>query len=353
MKKIFVALVFSFFIIAPYAFADTQSGFVPLAQIPGLTDPGTANSVVSSQSLATFFNNLYKYLVGLAAVLAVIEIIWGGLEISTKDSVSRQSDGKERIRMALFGLLLVLSPVLVFSIINPSILNLSLNLPAIDTKSASTIPSNNANGGGSQIPSTTDQATGCTITGKTYLKTAVCKPQNGSDAQAVASQWLSSNCDTSFWGLFGSNSSSVTCSSKNSSGCLQATVSCEGRSPSSYLLMDIGPTSWTNANLQPFDAQTASSLTQFISGCNADGGSVCTNMTTALFSGTTCPSYTTALGGGASGKCFNQSYYCFNSTDAGLANSVIQKITSLSNLLNSSNSYLCQPDLQFTLQPRT
>jgi len=114
--------------------SGSGSGFTALAPIPGLTDAANT-SVVNSASLANFFNNLYKYLIGLAAVLAVIMIIWGGLEISTKDSVSKQSDGKERIYQAILGLVLVLSPVLVFSIINPAILNLSINLPALDTKS--------------------------------------------------------------------------------------------------------------------------------------------------------------------------------------------------------------------------
>lgn len=113
---------------------SAQSGFTALAPIPGLTDQ-SATSVMNATTLANFFNNLYKYLIGLAAILAVIEIIWGGLEISTKDSVSKQSDGKERITQAIFGLVLVLSPVLVFSIINPNILNLSLNLPKLDTVS--------------------------------------------------------------------------------------------------------------------------------------------------------------------------------------------------------------------------
>lgn len=122
----------AFFSFAAHAIA--AEGFTALAPITGLTDSG-ATSVVDSDSLANFFNNLYKYLIGLAATLAVIEIIWGGLEYSTQDSVSKQSNGRERITQAIFGLILVLSPVLVFSIINPSILNLSLNLPALDTKS--------------------------------------------------------------------------------------------------------------------------------------------------------------------------------------------------------------------------
>lgn len=126
MKKILLTtIVFLFVGLAPHAFAQ---GFVPIAPIPGLTEGGAA----TSGNLAEFFNNLYKYLIGLAAVLAIVEIIWGGLEISTQDSVSKQSAGKERIQQAILGLILVLSPVLVFSIINPSILNLSIGLKPLN-----------------------------------------------------------------------------------------------------------------------------------------------------------------------------------------------------------------------------
>lgn len=124
---------------ASAAFAQTCTGaFCALAPIPGLTE--VSSDVVNSTSLANFLNNLYIYLVGAAAILAIIEIMWGGLEIMTKDSVSKQRDGRERITNAILGLILVLSPVLVFSIINPAILNLSVNLPALDTKSTLSIP---------------------------------------------------------------------------------------------------------------------------------------------------------------------------------------------------------------------
>ena len=139
MKKILISVLIFILGFAPHVFAQ---GFVPLAAIPGLTDIDTT---ATNTDLAVFFNNLYKYLIGLAAVLAVIEIVWGGLQISTQDSISKQGEGKERIQQAIIGLILVLSPVLVFSIINPSILNLSLNLPPIDltvpqTPQASTQP---------------------------------------------------------------------------------------------------------------------------------------------------------------------------------------------------------------------
>ncbi len=123
----FVAIVLFLGFTPLYVFAQ---GFVPLAGIPGLT----TGEVAGSGNLALFFNNLYKYLIGLAATLAIIQIIWGGIAIATnKDDVSKILDEKGKIYNAIFGLILVLSPVLVFSIINPNILNLSLNLPPLGT----------------------------------------------------------------------------------------------------------------------------------------------------------------------------------------------------------------------------
>ncbi|MFA6407934.1 MAG: hypothetical protein WCW36_00435 [Candidatus Paceibacterota bacterium] len=123
---------------APHVFAE---GFVALAPIPGLTQGATADTA----GLASFFNNLYKYLIGLAATLAVIQIIWAGIDMAVfhKDAVSEITNDKGKIYNAIFGLILVLSPALVFSIINPSILNLSLNLPEI--KTAPTVPSDYEN----------------------------------------------------------------------------------------------------------------------------------------------------------------------------------------------------------------
>ncbi len=107
-------------------------GFVPLAPVPGLTQGVVANSA----GTASFLNNLYLYLIGIAAVLAVVEIIWGGLQIATQDSVSKKGEGKKRIWQALMGLALVLSPALVFGIINPAILNMSISMGPLNVQNA-------------------------------------------------------------------------------------------------------------------------------------------------------------------------------------------------------------------------
>lgn len=177
-KTIFVASSLLIFLgLAPEVLAQ---GFVPLAQIPGLTTP-EVTSVVNANSLAIFFNNLYKYAIGFAATLAVIEIIWGGLEISTKDSVSKNRDGKERIQNAIFGLVLVLSPALVFTIINPAILNLSLNLPPLQTTTGTA--TTRTGSGGTQPITATDPATQCSVVGAGgVLQVATCP----SGAAAIA-----------------------------------------------------------------------------------------------------------------------------------------------------------------------
>lgn len=112
---------------APANTANT-TGFVPLAGIPNLTSGVTATQT----GLQSFLRNLYFYLIGLAAIIAVFQIVRGGIMIAmNKDSISNQLSGKGHITQALLGLVLILAPALVFSIINPAILNLSVSLPPL------------------------------------------------------------------------------------------------------------------------------------------------------------------------------------------------------------------------------
>lgn len=159
--------------------------FVPLAPIPGLTDTN-ALSVAKSTNLASFFNNLYKFCIGLAAALAVIMIVWEGLRIATnQDNVSIITDSKGKIYNAIFGLVLVLAPVLVFSIINPSILNLSLrNLQPLNT--ATSAGGSVGAGGATGVPTgaVADTASGCSVTGTAgILQIALCP------TSAAATTW--------------------------------------------------------------------------------------------------------------------------------------------------------------------
>lgn len=125
-----ILLTFLAFACVSVPAALAASEFVPLAGIPGLTEGVKA----TEGGIADFLGNLYLFAIGAAVMLAVIMIIWGGLEYSLSESITSKGAGKSKIYNALFGLVLVLSPALVFTIINPAILNLNVNMPKLETK---------------------------------------------------------------------------------------------------------------------------------------------------------------------------------------------------------------------------
>lgn len=107
-------------LIAPQAFA--ADSFVPLTSIPGI------DQVSDADSLAGFLNTLYKLAIGVASVLAVFQIIRGGIMYMLEGSVLEKREAKHHIFTAVIGLVLVLSPALVFGIINPKILDLNIGV---------------------------------------------------------------------------------------------------------------------------------------------------------------------------------------------------------------------------------
>ncbi len=107
----------------PAASADNGTvTFKPLTALPGIQE------AANSATFPTFLNTVYKLAIGAGAVLAVIMIMVAGVQFMTnRGSVSSNEAAKTRLRNALIGLLLVLSPTIVFGIINPSILDLSFS----------------------------------------------------------------------------------------------------------------------------------------------------------------------------------------------------------------------------------
>ena len=96
--------------------------FVPLTtNAPFLENLGNADS------LSLFLNDIYKVCIGAAATLAVLQIMRAGIMYMGGDSVTEKKEAKNLIAMSIGGLILVLSPVVVFSIINPSILSLEIS----------------------------------------------------------------------------------------------------------------------------------------------------------------------------------------------------------------------------------
>jgi len=123
-KHFFILATLSLLPTVLYA-QEASQPFVPLTTLPGITD------FVQTSSIPSLLNAIYKIAVGAAAALAVLQIMRAGILYMGGDSVTEKREAKNLLAMSIGGLVLVLSPVILFSIINPSILSLQIGLDGI------------------------------------------------------------------------------------------------------------------------------------------------------------------------------------------------------------------------------
>lgn len=83
-------------------------------------------TLTNTSSLGDFLAQAFQFGLALAAALAVIMIVWGGVEIMLSESMFKKEDGKKKIWDAIWGLGLALVSWLILYTINPDILNFKL-----------------------------------------------------------------------------------------------------------------------------------------------------------------------------------------------------------------------------------
>jgi hypothetical protein len=164
-----------------------SANFVPLTNLPIF---GNSSSLTSAPSLPAFFNALYVYCVGIAAALAVLQLIHAGILYMGGDSITEVKQAKDLIGSALFGLLLVLSPVIIFGLINPKILNLNVGFDKLQVSApASTATTPVA--GSLQDPNNPLTATANAIC-KGYSNTQWSQVPNGKEcSESLGGGWTS------------------------------------------------------------------------------------------------------------------------------------------------------------------
>jgi hypothetical protein len=113
----------------PTTTAVTKSTYTLLEPLPCDNKmPNCVNGKITSfdpaqtNSLSSYLNIIIRILIGVAAVLAMIMIVMGGIEYMTSGLVSSKEAGKKRITDALVGLLIVLVSYLILFTINPNLL---------------------------------------------------------------------------------------------------------------------------------------------------------------------------------------------------------------------------------------
>lgn len=91
--------------------------------------------VAGAQPVVSTFGEYMKYVIPfviqLAAVLAVIQIVIGGFEYAVSEAVTNKQEAKDRITQAVIGLLLGLTSYLILNTINPKLVELQIPIPKI------------------------------------------------------------------------------------------------------------------------------------------------------------------------------------------------------------------------------
>ena len=126
-----VVLILGLFL-APQALEaqNASRDYVPLTGISGITQ-GSGAPVNNQGDLSSFFQNIFNLLIGIAGILAVIMLSWGGIEYMASDVITNKESAKSRMWGATLGLLLVLFSVAILYSINPDILSLRVLIPTL------------------------------------------------------------------------------------------------------------------------------------------------------------------------------------------------------------------------------
>ncbi len=130
-KILFIAPLtafFALFFVSMYAHAaGTESGYTLLADIPTIVPKDASVGI----TLVDYMKGLFVAVIGLAIVLAVVQLVIGGIEYVAAAAPSAKSDARNRIAGAIGGLLLILIAWILLQALNPKLLNVGLNLEKI------------------------------------------------------------------------------------------------------------------------------------------------------------------------------------------------------------------------------
>lgn len=119
---IFISLaIFAFICTTGFVLAqETQPTrgltYIPLEPLPG------DETGASASDLPTYLTTLFRIILGVAALIAVIQITYGGFEYMGSSLITSKEEGKERIKEALIGLFLAMGAWLILYTVNPATL---------------------------------------------------------------------------------------------------------------------------------------------------------------------------------------------------------------------------------------
>jgi hypothetical protein len=152
IRIIFFVLVSLFLLLTTQYLLSTtvhaeERVYTMLEPIP-LSDPAGAPDTTTTAS--KFFQGIVPLIIALAGALAVLMIIIGGIQYMSTDAIGEKSEGKERIRNAIGGFILIISAWLILYTVNPKLIEFNLSIPSAK-EGAVSISTNNIECAGGRV----------------------------------------------------------------------------------------------------------------------------------------------------------------------------------------------------------
>jgi len=112
-----------------------SNDYILLAPLPCIGSDQDCKTQATQTTLKDYIPGIFNLLIGLSAVAAVLMIVIGGFQYMSSDAIQGKSAGKERIKNAIFSLVLIIGAWLILYTINPNLLDLDLNISTVTTTS--------------------------------------------------------------------------------------------------------------------------------------------------------------------------------------------------------------------------
>lgn len=110
--------------------------YAPLEPLPGSTDPTIGNS----DSFFRYLNLFIKILIIVGAMIAVVRFSIGGIIYMTSEIAGNRSKAKSQMWACIWGLLLLVSSVLILNTISPSLVNFNFFTDITTLSNSGTTP---------------------------------------------------------------------------------------------------------------------------------------------------------------------------------------------------------------------
>ncbi len=82
----------------------------------------------SGKSFGDYLSIMFTFFVSFAGVLAVVMLIFGGIQYMSTDAVSGKSEGLAKVEQAIWGLLIVLASYVILNTVNPNLVKFNFSI---------------------------------------------------------------------------------------------------------------------------------------------------------------------------------------------------------------------------------